>query len=329
MERDDFLSEPELDYDTWREMLRQNWGWHSATDIERDGFSGRLRAQSVHGFTAMDFTCNACRVERTEQDVRRDHLEHYYVAIQVAGGSLVSQNDHVETLAPGDVAFVDSARPVMYAAVDGSSYGQWFCLQLPRGSVVSHLGFEPKQIARGRRTGRLLYQLALDAIGEGEQMPEQAHAYMRLAIYDLLGALFSSSDPIAKSYQTDRLFRRVCDIIQARFSDPGCTPGRIASEAGISLRYLQKLFTSRGSTCTQHIQSLRLDYAARLLERRRLLNTGQALSMIAFDCGFRDYTYFARAFRRRFGHAPGNTEFRAARDGAARPLAHGGPWTSR
>jgi AraC-like DNA-binding protein len=30
-----------------------------------------------------------------------------------------------------------------------------------------------------------------------------------------------------------------------------------------------------------------------------------ALSEIAYACGFRDYTHFARRFRHRFGHVPG------------------------
>jgi AraC family transcriptional regulator, positive regulator of tynA and feaB len=77
------------------------------------------------------------------------------------------------------------------------------------------------------------------------------------------------------------------------------------AESGISLRYLQKLFTARGSTCSEFIYSLRLDHAARLLQRRASLATGQPLSEIAYVCGFRDYTHFARKFRQRFGYSPG------------------------
>ena len=74
---------------------------------------------------------------------------------------------------------------------------------------------------------------------------------------------------------------------------------------GISLRYLQKLFTERGSTCSELIFALRLDHAERLVHRRSSLGTSQPLSEIAYACGFRDYTHFARKFRHRFGHAPG------------------------
>ena len=79
----------------------------------------------------------------------------------------------------------------------------------------------------------------------------------------------------------------------------------VAAEMVISLRYLQKVFTVRGLTCSHYISSLRLDHAARLIERRALMKTGRPLSDIAYACGFRDYTHFARGFRQRFGTAPG------------------------
>ncbi|WP_424631663.1 helix-turn-helix transcriptional regulator [Bradyrhizobium sp. SYSU BS000235] len=127
---------------------------------------------------------------------------------------------------------------------------------------------------------------------------------MRLAVYDLLGALFAPPAPLC-SRHTDKLFVRVCSIIKDRFADPDISPCEVAAEMGISLRYLQKLFTIRGSTCGDYISSLRLDHAAHLIERRALMKTGQPLSDIAYACGFRDYTYFARRFRQRFGTTPG------------------------
>jgi hypothetical protein len=47
--------------------------------------------------------------------------------------------------------------------------------------------------------------------------------------------------------------------------------------------------------------TLRLDQAAHLLRRRESLGISQPLSEIAHASGFRDYTHFARKFRRRLG----------------------------
>jgi AraC family transcriptional regulator, positive regulator of tynA and feaB len=89
------------------------------------------------------------------------------------------------------------------------------------------------------------------------------------------------------------------------FSDPDFGPVEVAAEAGVSLRYVQKLLTERGTTCSEFIYSSRLDHAAHLLHRRALLGTGEPLSEIAYACGFRDYAHFARRFQRRFGYSPG------------------------
>jgi AraC family transcriptional regulator, positive regulator of tynA and feaB len=135
---------------------------------------------------------------------------------------------------------------------------------------------------------------------------------MQLAVYDLVGALFAPPDPWPASRHADKLFTRVRDVIGDGFADPDFGPAEVAAKAGISLRYLQKLFTQRGSTCSECIYSLRLDHAARLLDRRALLTTNQPLSEVAYACGFNDYSYFARKFRHRFGYPPGGRDPRSS-----------------
>jgi AraC-like DNA-binding protein len=152
---------------------------------------------------------------------------------------------------------------------------------------------------------RVLRQLVFDGIGDDEFTAAPGGPHMRLALYDLLGALFAPSDPGPVSRHADRLFARVRSVIKDRCSDPDFGPAEVAAETGISLRYVQKLLTARGRTCSELIYFSRLEHAAHLLERRASLGTGQHLSEIAYACGFRDYAHFARRFRDRFGHAPG------------------------
>ena len=130
-----------------------------------------------------------------------------------------------------------------------------------------------------------------------------ADSYMQLAVYDLVGALFAPSDQSYGSRYADKLFARVRDIIKQGYADPDFGPPEVAARVGISLRYLQKLFTQRDPTCSEFIYSLRLDHGAQLL--RRPLRSGQPLGEISYASGFRDYTHFARKFRYRFGHPPG------------------------
>ena len=327
---DDFLSAPKLDYDGFRAALRKDWGWFSPA-FEANIFAGKVRTRRVFGFVATDLTCNTTRVERTGSDIRRDSMEYYYAVVQLTGGSIITQDDRVVNVAAGDVVLLDSTRPVTFVPDAEHRNARWLSLQLPRQNLVSHLGFEPQGGACGRRqaqASRLLCQLALEPVSEAEQAFASVDRFMPLVVYDLLGALFALPAPLG-SRHNDELFMRACHIIKNRFADPDISPREVAAEAGISLRYLQKLFTVRGSTCRHHICSARLDHAARLIERRALMKTGQPLSDIAYACGFRDYTYFARGFRRRFGTAPGaagtgatgsdNAQFRAEIGRVERP----------
>ena len=320
----DLVRPTQLDFEGWRAFLRASCGNRPEVK-DPSAFVGWVRPRSVWGLAATTLTIdcglggmasgqNSYRSERTYQDVRSAGADYYYAVFQVAGQSVFTQNDEVSQLGVGDIALLDAARP----AACFTDHSQWLRFQLPRESLVCHLGFEPQGgfHASGRApVTRMLFDLVREADKVEGSGSAKAASYLQLAVYDLLGALFTPSASVSVSRHADRLFARVGGIIKDGFADPDFSPRRVATEAGISLRYLQKLFTARGLTCSEFIYSLRLDHAANLLHRRASLDTNQPLSEIAYACGFRDYTHFARRFRDRFGHSPGA----AAQDTLASP----------
>jgi AraC-like DNA-binding protein len=227
------------------------------------------------------------------------------VVFQLSGRSIVAQNDKVVEITGGDFALVDAIKPLTFFQPDGMA--ERLCLHLPRQPLVSHLGFEPSGGVTGRGTtaGRMLFQLIFEAIKDDAEMSPEANAYLHLAVYDLLGAHLAGLDPRPLPRHTDKLFARICGIVRERFTDPDFGPGLVAADAGVSLRYLQKLFTERGDSCGHFIQSLRLTHAQRLLKRRAQLDRKRPLSEVALASGFGDYAFFSRKFRERFGCAPG------------------------
>jgi AraC family transcriptional regulator, positive regulator of tynA and feaB len=304
----DLLSAPQSDYEAWRDLVRSMSGRYYSEASEPDKFSGWVRPVPIRGFTALNIGSNARRVERTRRDIRLDGADHYFKILFAAGGRLAMlHNDQAVQLAVGDVALVDSSRPATYCS-DGDESWNIISLSLERQSVLSYLGFEPRGgVFRrsGTPAGRLLFDLVRTTVNVEDAAFSPADSYMQLAVYDLVGALFAPSEPGPGSRHTDKLFARIRDIIKAGCADPDFGSREVAAKAGISLRYLQKLFTERGLTCSEVMYSHRLDHAAQLLQRRRSLATGQCLSEIAYACGFRDYTHFARKFRQRFGCPPG------------------------
>jgi AraC-like DNA-binding protein len=291
----------------WRDLLYSNYGRYNPGGIEPAAFVGWLRPLSTSGLTAVDLGCNAPRIERTQRDIRLDGVEHYCLLFQVAGCSAFSQNDRVTRVATNDVVLIDTARP-MTCFVD-NCVAQWLILDLPRRPLISHLGFEPlggTSRCSGTPAGRALLDLAQGADEGDEPLQSVGNSYIQLALYDLVGALFAPSDQGALSGHSDKLFARVRRLMVEHFADPDFGPSNVAAKAGISLRYVQKLFADRGFSCSEYIYSLRLDHAARSIRRRALLGKHLPLSEIAYESGIRDYTHFSRRFRRRFGCTPGN-----------------------
>ena len=259
------------DFEAWRDLVERLCGGYRSEGIAPRAFFGWARPLNIYGLTAMDVGCSAHRIGRTQRDIRLDGREHYSALLQLSGKSALIQNDQTVRLFAGDIALIDAARPVTFF---GEASVHWMALRLPRQALVSHLGFEPQGSSfrpRGSRAGRLLSDVVAAALDEGEPALSPADAYMQFAAYDLIGALFSPSDPLPVTRPTDKLFARICGMIRSGFSDPDLGPVEVAAAVGISLRYLQKLFTERGSTCSEFIYSLRLDHAAHLLRRRASL----------------------------------------------------------
>ena len=320
----DLVGCPQLNREEWAALLRSTCGGDHEV-IEPSAFAGWVRPVSVYGIaaaatkvqcglTAMDDGSNTYKFVRTRHDVRHVDTDWYCASFQVDGRSAVTQNEHTVQLAAGDIVLLEGGRPSTRLSGSAAQWtrfsdsgAQFLSIYMPRQPLISQFGFEPRGCVYGcggTLAARVLRQLVLDGISDEEATAAPAGPQMRLALYDLLGALFARSDPGAVSRHADRLFARICGIIKDRCADPDFVPAKVAAETGISLRYVQKLLTARGTTCSELIYSMRVDHAAHLLERRASVSTGH-LGEIAYACGFRDYTHFARRFRDRFGHAPG------------------------
>jgi AraC family transcriptional regulator, positive regulator of tynA and feaB len=110
----DFAAVPELGYEEWRAVVRSIVGRYNPESIDLNTFAGKVWIRSPFGFCADHWDHNAHRIERTQRDVRLDDVEFYHAVFQVVGRSTVLQNDQAVTLDVGDVALVDSTRPVTF-----------------------------------------------------------------------------------------------------------------------------------------------------------------------------------------------------------------------
>jgi len=110
----------------------------------------------------------------------------------------------------------------------------------------------------------------------------------------------SPADRIAgvKADQLHQIFQR----IEARLGSADLDPKRIAQEQGVSVRYLQKLFSMSGNTFSGYVRSRRL--ARCRADLISPLYADLSITEICYRWGFNASSHFSRAFREEFGQSP-------------------------
>jgi acetamidase/formamidase/AraC-like DNA-binding protein/mannose-6-phosphate isomerase-like protein (cupin superfamily) len=181
----------------------------------------------------------------------------------------------------------------------------------------------------GRMLSALLRSVA-DTIGE---VSDDEMRPVELALPEFIAATLLDRAPTkalgGAAGGRAAILDRVFQTVEARLSDPDLNIHQVASEHGISARYLQKLFESYGESFGQFVKLRRLERCR--LDLGSPLHAQRSISEILYQWGFNDSASFSRAFRERYGVSP--REYRraptVAEDSAQEAPRRGRPGTLR
>lgn len=154
------------------------------------------------------------------------------------------------------------------------------------------------------------YLASLFALDQACDMTLACHHIRDLALY----ALGVSGDAHALVRERGVHAARQSEVLAAirrRASEAGLDPVSIATQLGMSVRYLHRLLEPTGRSFVQHLLERRLDRAAAML--RDPHSAHLKIGEIASLAGFADISHFNRSFRRAFGDTPYGMRVRAAR----------------
>ena len=225
-------------------------------------FHGEIDARYAGNLKVSTVTAAGVNLYRTHNEIKRDNDAWFYTVFQLAGEAIIEQDDRQVTLAAGDITLIDAARPC---------------------SIV------------WQHSQRLL----LESMGGTTLSASESEAALE-AIACLLRPVLHQREPAPS--RREKQFQKIIALIDASIQSEHLRPEWLASETGMSVRSLYRLFADQGLVVAQYIKNRRLDLCAQALQN---VHDDEKLAGIGYRWGFSDHSHFSTAFKQRFGVTPG------------------------
>jgi mannose-6-phosphate isomerase-like protein (cupin superfamily) len=104
----------------------------------RTTLNGAILLEKRAGLEMAHVAQDIQQIIRTRRHIRRDDGENYFLIIQEEGRALMSQNDEVKMISPGDMILIDSAEPSEFTFF--STFSRQLSLHLPRVEMWTRFG---------------------------------------------------------------------------------------------------------------------------------------------------------------------------------------------
>lgn len=288
----------EVGFEEWLAKINSACGRFCAKTLG-PGFSGAMQEFRAHALRLSVVDAAQTRLYRTQQEIARSDGSHFFTVFQLRGSSLMEQGDRQAVLSAGDVTLIDASRTSSFTFQQNS---RQISLLMPRGYLEQSARASDVQFARRldaqNSVVRLSRQLVLGCMQDSQMSAAESEAILSAVATLLRPALVDRQ--VGKDSDS-RSFNRTLAFIDSHIQSPQLRPEWIATELGVSVRSLYRMFARQGLVVAQYIKHRRLDLCAQAL---RSAPERQKLATIGDDWGFSDHSHFSTAFKNRFGISP-------------------------
>jgi len=145
------------------------------------------------------------------------------------------------------------------------------------------------------QNGEQIYKLFLRAHALWKNKETGIYIHTMTQLYTIGGALLECKTRISMPEH----FLKAISLINSNYRNNRLRVDAVCSEAGIGATVFRQLFKKHyEKTPIAYITELRLEYA------RNLIGSGESIENAAYESGFNDPKYFARAVKKHFGCTP-------------------------
>ncbi len=165
------------------------------------------------------------------------------------------------TLAAGDITLIDAARP---CSIVWQQTSRQASLLLPRQRVAPTGDIATAcRLDKSLPMVQLSQRLLLESMGGTTLSASESEAALE-AIACLLRPVLHQREPAPS--RREKQFQKIIALIDASIQSEHLRPEWLASETGMSVRSLYRLFADKGLVVAQYIKNRRLDLCARALQ---------------------------------------------------------------
>ncbi len=279
-------------------------------------YQARLEQSALGPATINFIEASAQNVVRTPYAISRSRAEFFHL-LQLQGGQFeLEHGERSSLLQAGDCVLLHSSEPhTVRCAVPT----RCLIVQFPEAWLRTWLPAPEEIGGRALKPQGGWSQALAAAVGSLRPDNLDVLSLPRGVVAEQIAALLALTvgRGIPKPSYRDQLQAHIVRTLHDRYCEPSLSPSVVASDHGISKRYLHFILARAGTTFGGELLRIRLVRARQLLSDARFADV--PIGEIAARCGFAEPSYFARCFRRRFGSAPG--AYRTALSRSSRPLA--------
>jgi AraC-like DNA-binding protein len=290
-------------------------------DLERlpdAPFEVDLTLQAMPGLMMMSGRAHGSRNKRTHATLAADPTDDIGMVVNLSGPLCITHAGNDLVLDDGEAALVPLNEVCSFTH---QPPGGILALRVPRsqfGPLVPRIDDSCfRRIPSSSAALRLLTEYIKVAQGTKGIGPVQLQQLVAQHVYDLMALAADATGDAAETAESRGLraarLQALKDDIAKNIDQPDLSVCALARRHRCTPRCVQRLFEMEGTTFTEYVLEQRLTRAYRMLTDPH--RHGEKISVVAWDSGFGDLSYFNRAFRRRYGMAPSDIRARA-REGA-------------
>nr|WP_281364004.1 helix-turn-helix domain-containing protein [Paraburkholderia solisilvae] len=232
------------------------------------------------------------------------------VAFMTQSGVIELEQCGVKTrLTNASLLLLDPSRKYVQT---GDSNTRGMAIRIPKSALEARgLHFTGRDMFVPDATSpdvRMLKSLIASTAAHGERSSPASRKLVADHLIDLMQILADDPSAPKRVRSTAVALSSAKRYIERNLGDEALDLDSVARAAGVSTRYIAKLFAAEGSTVMRHVWRTRLERAQALLTNSA---ADLRISDVAWQCGFANPAHFSRAFKQQFGESPKHVQLTA------------------